>query len=69
MMRMASPAFIPRNHLVEEALSAAAESEDFRRFEEIVNVVSRPYNDRSEMLRYATPASREEYVSHTFCGT
>jgi uncharacterized protein YdiU (UPF0061 family) len=69
MMQMASPAFIPRNHLVEEALSAATEGQDFQPFEEIVNVVSRPFKYRSELLRYATPASPDEYVSHTFCGT
>jgi uncharacterized protein YdiU (UPF0061 family) len=53
MMRTASPAFVPRNHLVNEALSAATEIQDSQPFEEIVNVVSRPYEDRSEFLRYA----------------
>ena len=33
VMRAASPLFIPRNHLVEEALTAAAEREDFKPFE------------------------------------
>ncbi len=69
MMRMASPAFIPRNHMVEAALDAAVERQDFQRFEELLDVVSRPYEDRPELARYATPARPEECVSQTFCGT
>src|ERR1700722_11890439 len=42
-MRMASPAFIPRNHVVEAALAAAIERQDFQPFEELLDVVSRPY--------------------------
>jgi serine/tyrosine/threonine adenylyltransferase len=68
-MRMANPAFIPRNHMVEEALDAAAAREDFRPFEQLLDVVSRPYDDRPNLERYATPARPEECVRHTFCGT
>ncbi len=68
-MRLANPAFIPRNHLVEAALKAASEREDFEPFEEILSVLSRPYDDRPGFERYAMPASDEERVLHTFCGT
>jgi uncharacterized protein YdiU (UPF0061 family) len=68
-MRTSSPAFIPRNHLVEIALHAAVAEEDFLPFEELVNVMSRPYEDRPEWVRYATPARPEQCVSQTFCGT
>ena len=68
-MRMASPAFIPRNHRVEAALSAAAEQQDFQPFEELLDVVSRPYEDRPELEAYATPALPEQCVLQTFCGT
>jgi len=68
-MRMASPAFIPRNHLVEAALDAAMRRQDFRPFEELLDVVSRPYEDRPGLERYATPARPEECVLQTFCGT
>jgi serine/tyrosine/threonine adenylyltransferase len=69
MMRGASPAFIPRNHIVEAALDAAASRQDFQPFEELLDVVSRPYEDRSNRERYTTPARPEECVSETFCGT
>ncbi len=68
-MRMANPAFIPRNHLVEAALDAAAGRQDFQLFEELLVVLSRPFEDRVEWARYATPARAEECVLQTFCGT
>ncbi len=68
-MRTINPAFIPRNHMVEAALDAAAERQDLQPFEELLDAVSRPYEDRPEIERYATPARPEEYVTQTFCGT
>ena len=69
MMRRTSPAFIPRNHRVEAALAAAVERQDFQPFEELLDVISRPYEDRSELEHYAIPARPEERVTQTFCGT
>jgi uncharacterized protein YdiU (UPF0061 family) len=68
-MRKANPVFIPRNHLVEAVLNAAVERQDFQPFEELLEVVSRPYEDRPGLERYATSASPEECVAQTFCGT
>ncbi len=68
-MRKVNPAFIPRNHLVEAALNAAVERQDFRPFEDLLEVVSRPYEDRPGSERYGMPASPEEIVTQTFCGT
>ncbi len=68
-MRMANPAFIPRNHSVEAVLDAAVERQDFQPFEELLDIVSRPYEDRPGLERYAAPASPEESISQTFCGT
>jgi uncharacterized protein YdiU (UPF0061 family) len=68
-MRMANPAFIPRNHRVQAVLDAAIERQDFQPFEELLDVVSHPYDDRPGLERYTTPALPEECVSQTFCGT
>ena len=68
-MRAVNPAFIPRNHVVEAALDAAVWRQDFGPFEELLDVVSQPYEDRPGLERYSTPARPEEYVSRTFCGT
>ena len=68
-MRRANPAFIPRNHMVEAALHAAVTQQNFQPFEELLDVVSRPFEDRPHLERYSTPARPEECVSQTFCGT
>jgi uncharacterized protein YdiU (UPF0061 family) len=68
-MRLASPAFIPRNHLVEAMIDAAVSRQDFQPFEELLQVVTRPYEDRPGLERYSTPAGPEECVTATFCGT
>ena len=68
-MRTESPAFIPRNHLVEAALEAAMWRQNFQPFEQLLDVVSRPYEHRPELEQYTTPARPEESVSRTFCGT
>ncbi len=68
-MRRTNPAFIPRNHMVEAALNAAVREQDFQPFEELLDVVSSPYEDRPDHEKYMTPARPEECVTQTFCGT
>lgn len=68
-MRRVNPAVIPRNHLVEAALDAASRRQDFQPFEELLDAVSRPYEERPGLERYAMRARPEECVLRTFCGT
>jgi uncharacterized protein YdiU (UPF0061 family) len=68
-MRAANPAFIPRNHLVEEAIRAAVDEADYTPFEEFLSVLARPFADQPAHARYAEPPRPEEIVHQTFCGT
>jgi uncharacterized protein YdiU (UPF0061 family) len=68
-MRMANPAYIPRNHRVEAALSAATERADFGPFEEMLQVLSRPYDEQPGRESYVAPPLPSERVLQTFCGT
>jgi uncharacterized protein YdiU (UPF0061 family) len=68
-MRAANPAFIPRNHLVEEAIAAAANNGDFSPFESLLTVLSMPYEDQPVFGRYADPPRPDQVVHQTFCGT
>jgi uncharacterized protein YdiU (UPF0061 family) len=68
-MRRVNPAVIPRNHRVQQALSAAVEREDFAPFFELLAVLLRPYDEQGAYLAYAAPAQRDERVLQTFCGT
>ena len=55
-MRRVNPAFIPRNHRVEEALSAAVEHNDYAPFETLLNILSRPFEDQAKFAAFAAPA-------------
>jgi uncharacterized protein YdiU (UPF0061 family) len=68
-MRRVNPLIIPRNHLVEVAIEAATWRQDFAPFETLLDAVSRPYDERPGLEKYATPAKPEERVLQTFCGT
>jgi serine/tyrosine/threonine adenylyltransferase len=68
-MRRVNPIYIPRNHLVEAALEAASQRQDYQPFEELLAVVSHPCEEQPGMEKYATPARPEECVLETFCGT
>jgi uncharacterized protein YdiU (UPF0061 family) len=68
-MRAVNPIFIPRNHVVEAALTAAVEQQDFEPFEQLLDVVLHPYEDRPGLERYSTAARPEQCVRVTFCGT
>ncbi len=68
-MRSVNPAFIPRNHRVEAVIRAAVESEDFGPFEELLTVLSKPFEDQPAFAHYAEPPRDDERVSQTFCGT
>ena len=55
-MRRVSPAFIPRNHRVEEALSAAVERGDYAPFDTLLKILARPFDDQPEFGAFAEPA-------------
>jgi uncharacterized protein YdiU (UPF0061 family) len=67
-MRRANPAFIPRNHRIEQMI-AAARAGDFAPFERLLSVLARPHDDQPEHEELTTPPLPEERVVATFCGT
>jgi len=68
-MLAVNPAYIPRNHRVEAVIRAAVERNDFAPFEELLTVLSSPYEDQAAFARYAEPPEQHERVLRTFCGT
>jgi uncharacterized protein YdiU (UPF0061 family) len=67
-MDRVNPVYIPRNHLVEEAL-AAATAGDLGPFNRLVDVLADPYTERPGQERYAAPAPDDFGSYRTFCGT
>ena len=68
-MYLANPVFIPRNHLVEEAIVAAETQQDFTPFHKLVDILTQPFEYQNTLERYATPPRPEQVVQQTFCGT
>jgi len=69
LMRAHNPAVIPRNHRVEQALEAAVERGDFTVMAQLLDVLSRPYDDVPEHADYRLPPEPTERCYQTFCGT
>ena len=67
-MDRTNPVYIPRNHLVDEAL-AAATADDLGPLERLLDVVTSPYEERPGLKRYAAPAPEDFGPYRTFCGT
>ena len=53
-MRSINPLYIPRNHLVEQALDAANNEGDLSEFEQLLEAVQQPFERRVQWDRYAT---------------
>ena len=67
-MAAVNPVYIPRNHLVEEALEAASEG-DLGPFQRLIEAVTAPHSERLGLERYAAPAPESFGAYQTFCGT
>ena len=68
-MDAVNPAFIPRNHLLEAMIDSAVERNDLSYFHRMLTVLSRPFDDQTDALRFALPPMPHERVTATFCGT
>lgn len=69
LMKKNNPAVIPRNHLVEEALEAAVEREDFSVIKDLLNILSNPYDYTQDTTKYCTLPENPDEPYVTFCGT
>lgn len=68
VMDRVNPVYIPRNHLVEEALEAATGG-DLDPLGRLLEAVTAPYDERPGLERYAAPAPPDFGAYRTFCGT
>ena len=68
-MRAANPAYIPRNHRVQQAIDAASQEGNLGPLEDLIRVVTKPFEDHDDLVEYRLPPRPEEVVQRTFCGT
>ncbi len=67
-MDRVNPVYIPRNHLVEEALTAATDG-DPAPLSRLLQALADPFRPRPGFERYAEPAPEDFGRYRTFCGT
>nr|WP_321252520.1 YdiU family protein [uncultured Ruegeria sp.] len=68
VMAMANPAFIPRNHRVEQMIQSAVKG-DYAPFHSLNKVLANPYEDQPDAADLMRPPTEIEVVRATFCGT
>jgi len=66
-MDRVNPVYIPRNHLVEQALAAAVD-ENLEPLHQLLEAVTAPFDERPGLERYAAPGP-DDSTYRTFCGT
>jgi len=64
-----NPAYIARNHLVEEVIDAAVNQQDLEPFHTLVEILAQPFEFSDDHTRYARPPRPDQIVRQTFCGT
>ena len=69
LMRSTNPSYIPRNHKVENALSAASENDDLTELYLLLDVITKPYAERHGLEPYTKPRPIAYGPYQTFCGT
>jgi uncharacterized protein YdiU (UPF0061 family) len=68
LMDRVNPLYIPRNHLVEDALTQATVG-DLTPYHRLLDAVTRPFEERPGLEPYATPAPPSYGPHVTYCGT
>ena len=63
-----NPAYIPRNHRIEEMINKALEG-DFSFFNRLNDIIDAPFSDQKQHEEYKKPPKENEIVAQTFCGT
>ena len=67
-MLAANPAYIPRNHRIEQMIAAAVAG-DYTPFERLLAVLQTPYETQDGAEDLTRPPEPSEVVHQTFCGT
>ena len=67
-MRSTNPAYIPRNHRVQQAIDAATEG-DLGPLDDLCEATRQPFDDHPRLSHYADPPQPHERIHATFCGT
>jgi len=68
IMCQSNPAYIPRNHQIEQVIVAALQK-DYSPMHTLLKLLDNPYTEQTDMEPYSRPPNKDEIVQATFCGT
>jgi uncharacterized protein YdiU (UPF0061 family) len=68
LMRQHNPAVVSRNHLVEQAMTAAGEAEDLGVMHALLDALANPYDHQRDVSAFSEPGPAARSY-RTFCGT
>lgn len=68
LIRRTAPAVFPRNHLVDAALRAG-EAGDMAPIRALLEALAAPYDETRANAAFRLPATPEQVITQTFCGT
>lgn len=69
LMKKSNPAVIPRNHLVEEVLSAASNDGNYKPLYSLLDALSKPYEHLKIDDKYTKTPKPTSIAYKTYCGT
>lgn len=68
-MNQANPAYIPRNHLVENAIKDFIENKDSTLMDSLLTVLKNPFQQQKNTEHLQCLPLAHKRVCQTFCGT
>lgn len=68
-MNTINPLYIPRNHVIADVIEAAYSTGELAPFNTLMDALSDPFTERAEFTYFALPATADQQVTTTFCGT
>ena len=68
-MANANPVFTPRNHLIQQVIDQVSQDGDLSLFNQLNQLWQSPYQDNAAAGAFSQPATAEQRVCQTFCGT
>ena len=63
-----NPCYIPRNHILEEALINAMNNENSE-INKLIKILNSPYKEMPDLQKYASPSLKPDINYVTYCGT
>lgn len=69
LMQQVNPALIPRNHLIQQVIEQVSQSGDLSLLQQLHRLWQQPFRETTENQPFQQPATAQQQVTQTFCGT